>query len=88
MGRLDVIYTGVSEEGWKPWDYCAGMVIVEEAGGCIRSLLNKNGSGKALEFHANGEIIDGSRFDIYSDSMICGVHSGLVEECRRVILGL
>jgi inositol-phosphate phosphatase / L-galactose 1-phosphate phosphatase len=31
-GRLDAAYAGVSGEGWKPWDYCAGSVILAEAG--------------------------------------------------------
>jgi len=82
MGRLDVIYTGVSEEGWKPWDYCAGMVIVQEAGGCIRSLQNEND-----EFDDCGKVVPGSSFDIYSKSMICAVHPGLLEECRNTVLG-
>lgn len=37
-GRLDVLYTGVAGEGWKPWDYCAGSLLVEEAGGSVRTL--------------------------------------------------
>ena len=86
-GRVDVIYTGISGEGWKPWDYCAATVIVEEAGCCIRSLLNKNSLGESNEFDEDGNVIDGSDFDIYSDSMICGVHKGIVEECRRIVLG-
>jgi fructose-1,6-bisphosphatase/inositol monophosphatase family enzyme len=34
-GRLDAVYAGVAGEGWKPWDYCAGQVMIEEAGGVI-----------------------------------------------------
>lgn len=84
-GRIDVIYTGVSGEGWKPWDYCAGLVMIQEAGGCMLSLHNESGK----EFDKDtGAIVPGSTFDIYSKSMVCGVHAGLVEECRRVILGL
>jgi len=30
-GRVDALYA----EGWFPWDYCAGMLIVEEAGGTL-----------------------------------------------------
>lgn len=37
-GRLDVLWTGVAGEGWKPWDYCAGSLFVEEAGGVLGSL--------------------------------------------------
>jgi fructose-1,6-bisphosphatase/inositol monophosphatase family enzyme len=69
-GRLDVVYTGIAEEGWKPWDYCAGMVIAQEAGCTIQSLKGENSS----------------RFDIYSNSMICGVNKTVVEQCRKVVL--
>mmetsp|Transcript_4585 Transcript_4585/g.12408 ORF Transcript_4585/g.12408 Transcript_4585/m.12408 type:complete len:282 (+) Transcript_4585:94-939(+) len=31
-GSLDVVYAGVSGEGWKLWDYAAASVIAEEAG--------------------------------------------------------
>lgn len=24
-GRLDIAYAGVAGEGWKPWDYAAGI---------------------------------------------------------------
>jgi fructose-1,6-bisphosphatase/inositol monophosphatase family enzyme len=73
-GRLDIVYTGVDEEGWKPWDYCAGMVVVTEAGCVIEELITS--------------CTDDSRkpFNIYAKSMICGVHEKLVEECRRIIL--
>lgn len=37
-GRLDALYTGVAGEGWKPWDYCAGALFVEEAGGVLSTL--------------------------------------------------
>lgn len=28
--------------GWKPWDYCAGMVIVTESGGVISTLRGED----------------------------------------------
>jgi fructose-1,6-bisphosphatase/inositol monophosphatase family enzyme len=37
-GRLDVVYAGVANEGWKPWDYCAGHVIATESGCVIESI--------------------------------------------------
>ena len=37
-GRVDAGYTGVSEEGWKPWDYCAGAVILTEAGATLTNI--------------------------------------------------
>ena len=40
-GRLDVVYAGLSEgSGWKPWDYCAGVVILEEAG-CVIEMIDR-----------------------------------------------
>ena len=30
--------SGVANEGWKVWDYCAGSLLVEEAGGVMSSL--------------------------------------------------
>jgi|EP00979_Chaetoceros_neogracilis_P005193 fructose-1,6-bisphosphatase/inositol monophosphatase family enzyme len=80
-GRLDVVYTGIAEEGWKPWDYCAAMVIAEEAGCTIRSL-------KGNDFDMDGKVLNDSRFDIYSKSMICGVNETVVQECRKVVLDM
>ncbi|KAL7543299.1 hypothetical protein ACHAWF_010519 [Thalassiosira exigua] len=88
-GRMDVVYTGMAEEGWKPWDYCAALVVAMEAG-CKMTHLKKvddadecgdgDGGGKRLR--------SGYGFNLYSKSMICGVNEGLVEECRKVVLGL
>jgi fructose-1,6-bisphosphatase/inositol monophosphatase family enzyme len=72
-GAIDVCYTGIAGEGWKPWDYCAATCIAEEAGCTIQSLKDH---------------IDGQPFDIYSKSMICGVNRTIVDECRNVVLGL
>jgi len=80
-GRLDVVYTGIAEEGWKPWDYCAAMVIAEEAGCTIRAL-------KSGDFDKDGKVLPDSRFDIYSKNMICGVNDTVVEECRKVVLDI
>lgn len=75
----------MAEEGWKPWDYCAGMVVAEEAGCTIRSLKTNNG---VSDFDIEGKVIPGRKFDIYSSSMICGVNSTVVEQCRKTVLGL
>lgn len=69
-GRLDVVYAGVANEGWKPWDYCAGVVVVLEAGCCIESIFEK----------------DAKDFDLYSKSVICAGNAHLLEEARSVIL--
>ena len=41
-GRLDAVYAGVSGEGWKIWDYSAGILIIEEAGGTMVGVDGKN----------------------------------------------
>lgn len=38
IGRLDVVYSGVAGESWKPWDYCAGHVVATEAGCAMESI--------------------------------------------------
>lgn len=88
-GRIDVVYTGIADEGWKPWDYCAAMVVAEEAGCTIRSLKGAPGKKDALdEFDKEGKVVQGSLFDIYSKSMICGVNATVVSECRNTVLGV
>ncbi|KAG5177363.1 inositol monophosphatase [Tribonema minus] len=37
-GRFDAVYSGVAGEGWKPWDYAAGLVMAEEAGATMLSV--------------------------------------------------
>ena len=34
-GRVDALYSGVAGEGWYPWDYAAGWLFLEEAGGVV-----------------------------------------------------
>ena len=70
-GRLDVVYAGVASEGWKPWDYCAGVVIVREAG-CVVEAIDQR---------------PGEDFNLYSDSIICAVGKSLLEETRKCIRG-
>ncbi|EME29617.1 Inositol monophosphatase 1 [Galdieria sulphuraria] len=43
-GQVDALYVGIGGEGWKPWDYAAGYLIVKEAGGTVYSLNDE-------EFH-------------------------------------
>lgn len=52
-GQVDAVYAGVGGEGWKPWDYAAGYLIVKEAGGFICSLDSD-------EFHLCSESIVGA----------------------------
>jgi fructose-1,6-bisphosphatase/inositol monophosphatase family enzyme len=71
-GRLDVVYAGVATEGWKPWDYCAASVIVQEAGAIIQPLIVQDGYDEG--------------FDLYSKSVLCASSRELAEETRRVVL--
>ena len=36
--RVDALYSGVAGEGWCPWDYAAGSVILTEAGGALSTV--------------------------------------------------
>jgi len=56
-GRLDVVYAGLCDEGWKPWDYAAGLVICQEAGCTMESIKVQETPG-----------CDG--FDLYGKSVL------------------
>ena len=73
-GRLDIVYAGLANEGWKPWDYAAGLVICQEAG-CIMESI-----------HLPTPDPRGTEFDLYGTSVICGVSQELVDELRQVLL--
>ena len=70
-GSLDVVYTGIADEGWKPWDYCAGLVILNEAG-CFAAPLYTSDEDQ--------------HFDIYMNNAIFAASKSLINECRNVIL--
>lgn len=72
-GRLSVVYAGLCDEGWKPWDYAASLVICQEAGCTMETIEPQDTPG-----------CDG--FDIYGKSVICGVSKELVGELRSVLL--
>jgi myo-inositol-1(or 4)-monophosphatase len=81
-GRMDVVYTGMAEEGWKPWDYCAGLVVAMEAG-CEISHLEKRCDDDLDDKQA---IKKGYDFNLHSKSMICAVNGNLLEETRKVVM--
>ena len=82
-GRMDVVYTGMAEEGWKPWDYCAGLVVAVEAG-CEISHLDERSDD---DVDGSKKLKKGYDFNLYSKSMICGVNSELVDQTRKVVMG-
>lgn len=82
-GRMDVVYTGMAEEGWKPWDYCAGLVVAMEAG-CTMTHLKKRDKNDEDD---SGNTRSGYEFNMSSKSMICGVNQHVVEQCIDVVLG-
>jgi myo-inositol-1(or 4)-monophosphatase len=84
-GRLDVVYAGVADEGWRLWDYCAGLVVAIEAG-CAATHLVPRCEGDVDA--GTGETRRGYEFNLLSRSVICGVNAELVEQTRRVVLGL
>eukprot|EP00934_Nitzschia_sp_Nitz4_P005960 Nitzschia sp. Nitz4//scaffold27_size158506//140244//141293//NITZ4_002624-RA/size158506-processed-gene-0.58-mRNA-1//1//CDS//3329545560//5950//frame0 len=69
-GRIDVVYAGMANEQWKPWDYCAGTVICQEAG-CIIEEIDQPA---------------GQPFDMYGNSVLCGVSRQVVDELRAILL--
>lgn len=69
-GQLDVVYAGIVNEGWKPWDYAAGLVICQEAG-CIMEAIDQR---------------PGDDFDLYGKSILCGANRALVDEMRTILL--
>lgn len=42
-GRVDAVYSGVAGEGWQPWDYAAGWLFIEEAGGVVTQVSTGRG---------------------------------------------
>ena len=69
-GRFSVVYSGLAGEHWKPWDYCAGLVIATEAG-CVMETFDQKA---------------GEEFDMYGDSIICAVSRDLLEQCREILV--
>jgi len=69
-GRIDVVYSGIVNEGWKPWDYAAGLVICQEAG-CVMEAIQQ---------------APGQTFDLYGKSILCGVSREVVDDMRKVLL--
>lgn len=37
-GRADAVYCGVAGEGWKMWDFAAGVLVAREAGAVVTAL--------------------------------------------------
>ena len=72
-GRLDAVFAGLCDEGWKPWDYAAGLVICQEAGCTMETIEAQETPG-----------CDG--FDLYGKSVLCGVSKELVDELRSALL--
>jgi fructose-1,6-bisphosphatase/inositol monophosphatase family enzyme len=80
-GRLDVVYAGVANEGWKPWDYAAGVLVATEAGCAVQSIVPKPKNNPTVDPDEKED-----EFDLYSESIICAVGSNLLEEIREFIL--
>ena len=80
-GRMDVVYTGMADEGWKPWDYCAALVVAMECGCTITHLTHS-----FEDMDDDGKLRSGYAFNLYSKTMICGVNEQLVEETQKCVL--
>ena len=75
-GRANAFAVGQHNEGGKPWDYCAGLVVAEEAGVTFRRLDRRS--------YAPAASADGS-FDIYSKSCVCAGTAALADDIVRII---
>ena len=53
--------------------------------GCEMSHLEKRSKD---DLSANKTLRKGYEYNLYSKSMICGVNCALVDECRKVVMGL
>eukprot|EP00543_Licmophora_paradoxa_P001680 CAMPEP_0202448138 /NCGR_PEP_ID=MMETSP1360-20130828/6943_1 /ASSEMBLY_ACC=CAM_ASM_000848 /TAXON_ID=515479 /ORGANISM="Licmophora paradoxa, Strain CCMP2313" /LENGTH=177 /DNA_ID=CAMNT_0049065563 /DNA_START=112 /DNA_END=645 /DNA_ORIENTATION=- len=85
-GRLDVVYAGVADEGWKPWDYCAGYIIAKEAGCVMEALIQKKKNNKDVTGEQQQQQQQQQEFDLYSESIICATSKELCDETRKVVL--
>jgi fructose-1,6-bisphosphatase/inositol monophosphatase family enzyme len=73
-GRLDAVYAGVAGESWCPWDYCAGWLIIEEAGGVLMTL------DRAADRDANRD------FYMYSKSILAASSPSLGHELYSIVI--
>ena len=85
-GRLDIVYAGLCNEGWKPWDYAAGLVICQEAGCTMETIVIDQQKQKRPGNISDDYDYDDDEFDLYGKSVICGVSKKLVDELRSVLL--
>jgi len=72
-GKINAVYCGVANEAWKPWDYCAGMLMIQEAQAVITTLMDEQ-DDQAIP-----------QFDIYAKSMIAATSKELVTELKCAI---
>ena len=90
-GRLDLVYAGLCTEGWKPWDYAAGYIIIKEAG-CYMEPIYTNATTTTNKTTTEDQNKDGAvssssaAFDLYGTSVICAVSKELLDAVRAVIL--
>lgn len=73
-GRLDALCAGVAGESWRPWDYCAGWLIIEEAGGVLMT----------LDWAAT-DSDESRRFYMYSKSILAASSFALGNELFRIV---
>jgi 3'-phosphoadenosine 5'-phosphosulfate (PAPS) 3'-phosphatase len=65
---------GVAGESWRPWDYCAGWLIIEEAGGVLMT----------LDWAAT-DSDESRRFYMYSKSILAASSFALGNELFRIV---
>jgi fructose-1,6-bisphosphatase/inositol monophosphatase family enzyme len=75
-GRLDAVYTGVAGEGWKPWDYCAGILLITEAGGVVRTIEND-------AFHVDADSLVAAGTDELMNDLMSAVRSFKISSKKK-----
>jgi len=75
-GRLDFVYSGVACEGWKPWDHCAGAVILTEAGGKLTNI-------KGQPFDVFGDSVVAAATEDLLREVVQVINSDETEEKQR-----
>lgn len=97
-GRASAYVAGMCDKDCpKPWDWCAGSVLVMEAGGCLGLLEgrlydgsggggNGSGSGGARGSGGGGGGDSALPFHVYAKGGIASSNQGLLEDLRETMI--
>ncbi|KAL7576756.1 hypothetical protein ACA910_005671 [Epithemia clementina (nom. ined.)] len=83
-GKLHVVYAGLAGEGWKPWDLCAGAVILQETG-CVLETLDDDDEDDEPTTTTTSKKKKKKPFDLYTKHHICATNQSLLNEVRAIV---